>query len=79
MITGLLDSGVDNPVISEEVTKALGSIVRRTMVRAYYAGGRELPISGETDLYFSCPCNKHKHKRKIMKTSLVFKKTNTPS
>ena len=71
-------SGADDPVISEKVAKALGCIVRRTTVRAFDAGGHMLPVSGETDIFFSCPCNKHKDNRKIVKTASVFKKTNTP-
>ena len=52
-VTGLLDSRADDPVISEKVAKALGCIVRRTTVRAFDAGGHMLPVSGETDIFFS--------------------------
>ena len=73
-ITGLLDNGADDPVISKKVANSLGCIVRRTTVWAFDAGGCVLPISGETDIFFSCPCDKHKDNRKIAKTALVLKK-----
>ena len=39
MITGLLDSGADNLVVSEEVARVLGLTVMSTLVRAYDTGG----------------------------------------
>ena len=61
IIAGLLDSGADDPVMSEEVARVLCWTVRATMVRAYNASGHELLIIGETEVYFSCPCKKCKH------------------
>ena len=77
-VTGLLDSGADDVVISTEVAKALGAEIRKMRVKAYDAGGCELLIQGETDIYFTCMCKKHRNNKKVRKTSLIFAKTNTP-
>ena len=78
MVTGLLDSGADDVVVSLEVAQALGTEIRKTTVKAYDAGGRELPIKGECDIFFQCLCEKHKNNKKVRKTSLIFETTNTP-